>query len=127
MNDPNDNARQQALAQLESIRELVSALGGSGDAAAQEEILNDALSVEVRGPWYVPFEDPPDDPEEFRVLLCTGGPAVRIVGRLHDGPSPVDPRIEYQDWGTPWTTLEPLSDDDRQNLQIYCDQFYFGG
>ena len=44
-------------------------------------------------------------PEEFEILLCTGGPACRIVGDLDESCQPSSARIEHQDWGTPWTEL----------------------
>jgi hypothetical protein len=44
-------------------------------------------------------------PSEFMILLCTGGPAVRIRGELDRYSEPEKPRIEYQDWFTPWQTL----------------------
>ena len=42
-------------------------------------------------------------PTKGRVLLTTGGPACQIICNL-DGSYPSDPEIQWQDWGTPWTT-----------------------
>lgn len=91
---------------------------------ARQEIQEDPLSIQVRGDWYTPGEDKPD-PSEFEILLCTGGPAVRIRGEL-DGGQPDRAWIEYQDWGTPWTQLFNLSDEQQEALMQYCGQFYFG-
>ncbi|MDR6858912.1 hypothetical protein J2W96_005244 [Variovorax guangxiensis] len=44
----------------------------------------------------------PSDDEEFEILLCTGGPTVRIVGDLDHHGEPDRARIEYQDWFEPW-------------------------
>jgi hypothetical protein len=53
-----ENAKQQALAQLESIVEMIAALRvASNDEereAAQTRIEEDPLSVEVRGDWHAP-------------------------------------------------------------------------
>ena len=42
-------------------------------------------------------------PTKGRVLLTTGGPACQVICNL-DGDYPSDPEIQWQDWGTPWTT-----------------------
>ena len=42
-------------------------------------------------------------PPKGRVLLTTGGPACQVICNL-DGGYPSDPEIQWQDWGTPWTT-----------------------
>jgi hypothetical protein len=89
---------------------------------ARKRILEDPLSVEVRSDWTNPCD--PLEPSEFRILLCTGGPAVSIVGELdaHKGPSRA--WIEYQDWGTPWAQL--FDEIEQDTLLTYCRQFYFG-
>jgi hypothetical protein len=60
------------------------------------------LSVEIRSGWYAPGEDPAPA-EEFQILLCTGGPAVRIMGTIDHRGAPDRAWLEFQDWGTPWT------------------------
>ena len=42
-------------------------------------------------------------PTKGRVLLTTGGPACQVVCDL-DGDVGSNPEIQWQDWGTPWTT-----------------------
>lgn len=92
---------------------------------ARQTIQEDPLSVQVRSDWYtLGADDTEKAPAEFEILLCTGGPAVRIVGDLDSG-SPSHPRIQHQDWGTPWTEYFPSSEQ-REALQVYCEQFYFG-
>jgi hypothetical protein len=59
------------------------------------------------------------------ILLCTGGPAVRIRGELDRYSEPEKPRIEYQDWFTPWQTLPGLSDEGNDALFEYSRQFYY--
>mgnify|MGYP001559140860 CR=1 FL=1 len=123
-------AESQARAQLESIIELVSALNDSGDQedddaneAAVTAIHEDALSVEVRSGWASPGAGL--EPAEYCILLCTGGPAVRIIGDLDRYSEPQTARLEYQDWGTPWTRY-PVSGEEEDALLTYASQFYFG-
>lgn len=68
---------------------------------AQERISEDPLEVSVRSDWQTPHEDL--EVTQFRILLCTGGPAVQIVGELDEHKTPCRAWMEYQDWGTPWT------------------------
>ena len=49
---------------------------------------------------------------------------MRIVGDLNRG-QPDRPRVQYQDWGTPWTEYLPTREQ-RDALQTYCECFYFG-
>lgn len=88
--------------------------------AAEEAIHDDPLSVEVRSDWQNIGEEL--TPSEYCILLCTGGPACRIVGDL-DG-EPTSARLEYQDWGTPWTELITTGSD-HAALLTYARQFYF--
>jgi hypothetical protein len=85
---------------------------------ARQAIQDDPLSVEVRSGWYNPG-GLDNQPEEFCILLCTGGPAVRIIGELDMDAEPVRAWIEYQDWGTPWTELfnPPV---EQETLLTYC-------
>lgn len=120
-------ALDQARLQVDSINEMVDAMDTDDvdklDRATQA-IAEDPLSVEVRSGWYTPGSQKPE-PEEFTILLCTGGPAVRIRGDLDEHLTPTDPIVEYQDWGTPWT--EYHGDNlDRDKLLTYCYQFFYG-
>lgn len=121
-----DNAKGQAQLQMQRIVELVEHLNNADDEirdVAAEAIYTDPLSVEVRSGWVT--VDAPMDYDEFRILLCTGGPAVQIVGRLDEYNMPHWVRLEYQDWFTEWTPLL-TTEDERQALLTYCQQFYFG-
>ena len=132
-----DHARDQARAQLDGIIELIDALQtANNDGTAEYEgeeydedgirqlIQEDPLSVEVRCGWHMPGGDA--YPEEFCILLCTGGPAVRIVGDLGSDGEPLHPRLEYQDWGTPWTRYRATTTEEDDSLLAYCREFYFG-
>lgn len=116
---------------IDELREAVAVNVGDGtceppdfefnEEEARERILEDPLSVDVRSGWVASKEDM--EPEEFCILLCTGGPAVRIVGELDRG-EPSRAWIEYQDWFKPWTQL--FGEIEQDTLLTYCRQFYFG-
>ena len=90
----------------------------------RESVLNSALSVEFRSGWYSSSNDELE-PEEFKILLTWGGPALRIIGEL-DNYGPINPKLQFQDWGTPWTDLE-ITDSQQDALNWFCNCFYFGG
>lgn len=128
-------AKDQAKAQLESITEMVKALtvpndekimAGSTEAydEALQAIQEDALSVQVRSDWHEVGANRTDVTNgEFEILLCTGGPAVRIMGKLENA-EPISAQIHYQDWGTPWTEYR-LTSDEEETVLTYCRCFYF--
>lgn len=133
------DAMSQARAQYDSIKEMVEALQlaeqdeddtrGCRADEARQRIHEDALSVEVRSGWYSPMGDGnPSKPEEYQILLCTGGPAVRIVGELNDYCEPVKAVLECQDWFTPWTPVRGILPDPNweEVLLTYARCFYFG-
>ena len=125
--EEKDRAKNQARAQLDSIIEMVTALDTEDDEAREEAmqtIQDDPLSVQVRSGWCDPGEENLV-PQEFEILLCTGGPACRILGELDEHREPDRARLEYQDWGTPWTPVFMTADESEAVLR-YCQQFYFG-
>jgi len=163
MSEPDERAKDQAKAQLESILEMVKRLahiqeceGGEDcdltaaeifagidifykegmDASeedreqyhnednAREAIQEDPLSVQVRSGWANTPEEM--EAEEYEILLCTGGPAVRIIGELDRG-EPDRARLEYQDWFTPWVEYLDMTHAEREALLTYARQFYFAG
>lgn len=85
--------------ELQSLK--TGADGCENEDDAREVIQNDPLEVMVRSDWTTPGEDL--TPSEFMILLCTGGPAVRIMGELSQHGEPDRAWLEYQDWSTPWT------------------------
>jgi hypothetical protein len=89
---------------------------------ARERIQEDPLSVQMRSGWCYSKEDM--EPEEYTILLCTGGPACRIIGNLDRG-EPCSARLEYQDWFTRW---EPYCMDQEEENDVikYARQFWFG-
>lgn len=141
-----DHAKQQAVNQLASIKEMVErlthtktckgrgacdffALGRFDDwyeyhneEYASQEIMEDPLEVLVCSNWCTDSTN--WEVSDYKILLSTGGGATRLRGRLHEG-EPETAQLEYQDWGTPWIRL-PLSQEDIDALLVYAQCFYFG-
>lgn len=116
-----DTGSPLTQSELEELTELEEQAGEcTSEEEARQRIEEDALSVEVRSGWHTPGERI-EEPEEFRIVLCTGGPHVEIVGDLDRG-QPSRARILYRDWGT----SEELFDFDRDVVLTYCACFYFG-
>ncbi len=90
---------------------------------AREAITEDPLSVQVRSDWHSPGVDSGN--AEYRICLCTGGPAVQIIGSLDEHGEPETAEIQYQDWFTPWIDYTTDEEED-QSLLTYAQQFYFG-
>ncbi len=125
-------AKDQARAQLGSIMEMMKALDGGGEIdgeeideeTTRERIQEDPLSVEVRSDWHEPGSKD-DKPAAYNILLCTGGPAVRIIGTLDEYGQPETAQIEYQDWFTPWVSYADTSSEEDDALLTYARQFYY--
>ena len=125
-------ARTQAVAHLEAIVELMQRLRAAqdaGDQAAEDEVRAEIdelpLEVLVRSGWRRPGEDV-GTPEEYQLLLSTGGPAVRIVGDLGRYGEPTTAVLEYADWGMPWTAY-PTDVEASRALLEFAREFYYGG
>lgn len=144
-----DSARKQAIAQYDSIVEMLDRMshaqecsadmgecelspaeitGGLGygvsdeytleqfedyhdEDAATEVVDQNALSAEVRSDWEMPGAEL--TPGEYKILLCTGGPAVQIIGDLNEHGDPVTAELQHQDWFTPWEHSYTDAGDDR--------------
>lgn len=132
-----------ARSTFESIAEMVETLRRCNDSAAvhphghivdidqeridaaRQAIEESPLSLRVRSGWVNVGDESKFEPEEFEILMGTGGPAVRIMGMLDEHREPDSARIEWQDWGTPWTD-ERLTSDESDTLLEFCRVFYFG-
>jgi hypothetical protein len=90
---------------------------------ATDRIQESPLEVSVRSGWHSPGSSP--EPDEYQILLTTGGPAARITGNLDNFGQPCSARLERQDWGTPWVTHQ--SHYSSPALLTYAEQFHFGG
>jgi hypothetical protein len=115
------SAKAQAKMKLASIRKMIADLE-SGDESAHERIQEDPLEVLVRSCWTTPGYQL--DACDFQILLCTGGPAVRVRGTLDVNYEPTRAWLEYQDWGTPW--MDYYEEGANEVLLKYARQFYYG-
>lgn len=120
----------------EELRDLEEAAAGDDPnypfkerEHVEQRIQESPLSVQVRAGWRDPGDDSPQMPEEFEILLSTGGPALRIMGELDEHCQPTRAWLQYQDWGTPWTDFvgESAGAPSRDTLLAFCQCFYFGG
>lgn len=121
-----EEARPDALdaAEEEELKELEEAAGDCSDyEQAERRIQEDPLSVQVRSDWHYPGSEG-NEATEFQILLCTGGPAVKIEGTLDHG-EPDSAEIYYQDWFTSWEELG-LTSEEEEIVLDYCRCFYFG-
>ena len=87
-----------------------------------DQIMEMPLSVSVRSGWQTPGVND-QSPEEYELLLGTGGPAVRVYGRLDEHGRPRSAEMQGQDWFTPWerTTV----DQDEEVLLQFAEYFYY--
>jgi hypothetical protein len=126
------NSSEQARAQLEYIVELLEAYDTVKDDVetlekAEARIQENALSVEVRNGWRVAGTKCDDDPDEYRICLCTGGPAVQIIGSLNIYGEPETATLEHQDWGEQWEPFVAFSNDAEWSAPLkYARHFYYG-
>lgn len=106
LEDDNGNKSPLTWAQANlmdsvDLRELEEAAGECNDREqAEQRIHEDPLSLEFRSGWVSDWSEV--EPEEYCLLLSTGGPAVRIIGEIRGGEAH-SARLEVQDWWTPWT------------------------
>lgn len=150
MTTETDHGKAQAIAQYESIKEMIARWNHAQEChadepeectrptsgpmewtfeeyhdedEAQQAIYDAPLSVQVRSDWHDPGSAAEEGRDaEFEILLCTGGPACRMRGALDDG-QPTRAYLQYQDWGTPWTDFFV---GDRKLLLDYARHFWFG-
>lgn len=94
---------------------------------ARDQIMDDPLEITYRTGWLNHGEvcDGIDKGsiEECCILLCTGGPAVRILCDVDHRGALSRPIVQYQDWGTPWTELLSITSEQRNALETYISNF----
>ena len=108
---------------LDQLDRLKAACRDSDDTyeTIRQEIQESPLQLAVRSDWASLGEHL--EPSELCILLSTGGPALRIVGTLGRFNCPEDCRLEYQDWGTPWTEYRAIGS---AVLDSWAALFYWG-
>lgn len=129
----SDHAIASARGWLSTITAAIAAIAALNDGEEIAEIDGDSftseddvqqlihempLSVLVRDGWRQPGER--SAPAEFEILLGTGGPATRIYGDIGG-----TPQLQWQDWGTPWTTYHDTTEEEDEALQAFVNHFYF--
>jgi hypothetical protein len=118
-----DHAFSNARGWYTEIEQLISQLDDRDHAEdAQRQIYEGPLSVLVRDGWRQPGQLSDEGACEYEILLSTGGPALRIYGRIGDHFEPQSAELQAQDWGTPWT---PVPDCAEGILLAYAQQFCF--
>lgn len=110
-----DHGKEEAQGQIESIKEMMSDLAAAEESGNDEEIEEAREAIE---------NNPLEISRRFEILLCTGGPAARITGKLNENKEPSTANLEYQNWFTPWTAY-PLDSEDEDMLLKYCQMFFF--
>ena len=117
----DDTPGEWQAASPEDAEELTKLEAARGDCEdeddAHQRINEDPLSLEVGG-WWSPGADP--EPTEYRILLGTGGPAVRIVGELGEHGEAISAWLEVQDWWKPWTEYPCDQDVLLQYASCFC-------
>lgn len=112
----------------DDAQELAELEEQAGDCESEEDarqrIEEDALSVEVRSGWISPGGHM--EAEEYRVVLCTGGPHVELVGDIGWEGYPESVRVLFQDWFTGKQELI-LTSAEREAVLEYAACFYVGG
>ena len=106
------------------IKEMDWAADPDREAVADgicDMVQEDPLEVQVREDWHGIGEDA--EAAEYMILITTGGPALRMIGRLQDY-EPESVRLQHQDWGTNWTEYFPEDNDDA--LLWYASEFHWG-
>lgn len=125
-----DHGQENAKGWLASMQDMLDALksteqeGRENDREKAEQTIHESvLSVMVRDGWRTPYPAPAGDgPDEYEILLTTGGPALRIWGKLNEHCEPCTAELQHQDWGTPWTRY-PAPE---ATLLAFAQCFYFG-
>lgn len=98
---------------------------GEDEDTVRQRIDEGPLSIRVRDGWRSPGAES-DGAEEYEILLSTGGPALRIIGELDQGEPYGTPLLQWQDWGTPWTTYHETTSAEDTALTNYVGSFYLG-
>ncbi len=130
MFDYTHNDRTDGLGVLAEITRLIKILDWALDTdrhrlvdSIQDRIKEMPLALSVRDAWRPAGQLTDEQPDEFEILLATGGPAVRIWGTLSHG-CPWKIQLQNQDWGTPWQTVD-ISDEGNEALWRFSMYFDF--
>jgi hypothetical protein len=88
----------------------------------EDSLRESALSVEFRcSQWSNTASNL--EPDEYRILLTYGGPALQITGAFDAHNGATTARLEWQDWWKPWTEYHGVDED---ALLWFCSLFCLG-
>jgi len=123
---PN-HALDNCKGQLETIVELYMLRDLDDD---ERDIMQEAqdMALDVcwkSDDWQAVGTEERFTPTKGRVLLSWGGPACQVICDLGDS-HPLNPEIQWQDWGTPWTSHCDLTELEITALEWFVDQFWWG-
>jgi hypothetical protein len=95
----------------------------------RERVTERALSVEVRSDWQLWPPAVSCILTDYRITLTTGGPALRMEGALSAWcdrmtGAPETAKIQWMDWGVPWSDYEPETNLD--DALIWFAALFFG-
>lgn len=111
-----DGSMLQDPDEHQELAELIDAAGEcTSTDDAERAIDEDPLSVECRSTWQTPGEELM--PDEYRIVLCTGGPHVE----LQCEPDGSRVRVIWRDWGEGGEYFPDA--DEREALEAYCARF----
>lgn len=120
------------LAQIVELFEAYENASVRDDWNRADEIRDQAeampLSVQVRSGWFNPWDgiNLPDDLEECRILLSTGGPACQVWAEINGYGEACLVRLQVQDWFEPWTDLI-ISNEEYAALEWFVQVFNLEG
>ncbi len=131
-----NHALTNCKGQLENIIELYKLSQREADWNDERDIEQEArdmaLDVCYRSQdWVEVGRNESFEPTQGRILLTTGGPACQVICDLENN-WPTNPEIQWQDWGTPWTTpsiqneLELDFELADSALEWFINLFYWG-
>lgn len=89
---------------------------------AEQWALEAPLEIRFRSGWtFGPGFAFSAEGGEMAILLCAGGPAVRILCGIENG-EPTECRLQGQDWGTPWIDVQTTTNE-QEALQSFASVF----
>ena len=116
------HAKTNAFGWSETIEEWFHRVNDENYEEIEKEVHDAALAISVRSDWEFLTSEHELTPSEFRIELSTGGPALRVVGDLDDR-QPVNPVMEYQDWGTPWIRYAMNEEALEWFVNLFCFEY----
>jgi hypothetical protein len=122
----NSELLSQSLAQLAEVARLAELLEADPDNdELQDELRALALSQEVRSDWRCFVATEECDPDEWRLVLCTGGPHVEVRGEFNNYGDPETASLWAADWGQSLAEV-PIPQSSADLLLWFAQTFYWG-